>query len=120
MTCPASIRTSRARAMSSRRRWRFRISAEKFWAGALKSCRETCKTKSMWVSLARRWYDEDGVSAIFGLGNSAVALAVQELSRQKNRIDVVTSAGTADLTGKACSPLGVHWTYDTYALAKGT
>jgi len=72
------------------------------------------------LALARRWYDEDGVSAIFGLGNSAVALAVQELSRQKNRIDVVTSAGTADLTGKACSPLGVHWTYDTYALAKGT
>ncbi len=72
------------------------------------------------AALARRWYDEDGVSAIFGLGNSAVALAVQEIAREKKRIDIVTSAGTTDLTGKLCSPYGVHWTYDTYALAKGT
>lgn len=72
------------------------------------------------AALARRWYDEDGVSAIFGLGNSAVALAVQGIAREKKRIDVVTSAGTTDLTGKQCSPYGVHWTYDTYALAKGT
>jgi branched-chain amino acid transport system substrate-binding protein len=72
------------------------------------------------VSLARRWYDEDGVSAIFGLGNSAVALAVQQVARDKQRIDIVTSAGTTDLTGKQCSPFGVQWTYDTYALAKGT
>lgn len=72
------------------------------------------------AALARRWYDEDGVSAIFGLGNSAVALAVQEIARDKKRIDIVTSAGTTDLTGKQCSPYGVQWTYDTYALAKGT
>lgn len=72
------------------------------------------------AALARRWYDEDGVSAIFGLGNSAVALAVQDIARAKKRIDIVTSAGTTDLTGKQCSPYGVHWTYDTYALAKGT
>jgi branched-chain amino acid transport system substrate-binding protein len=72
------------------------------------------------VSLARKWYDEDGVSAIFGLGNSAVALAVQQVARDKQRIDIVTSAGTTDLTGKQCSPFGVQWTYDTYALAKGT
>ena len=72
------------------------------------------------LGIARQWYDQDGVSAVFGLGNSAVALAVQQLARDKNRIDIVTSAGTTDLTGKECSPLGVHWTYDTYALAKGT
>ncbi len=72
------------------------------------------------AALARRWYDQDGVSAIFGLGNSAVALAVQDIAREKKRIDIVTSAGTTDLTGKQCSPYGVQWTYDTYALAKGT
>ncbi len=72
------------------------------------------------AALARRWYDEDGVSAIFGLGNSAVALAVQDIARERKRIDIVTSAGTTDLTGKQCSPYGVQWTYDTYALAKGT
>ena len=72
------------------------------------------------AALARRWYDEDNVSVIFGLGNSAVALAVQDIARSKKRIDIVTSAGTTDLTGKNCSPYGVQWTYDTYALAKGT
>ena len=72
------------------------------------------------AALARRWYDEENVSVIFGLGNSAVALAVQDIARAKKRIDIVTSAGTTDLTGKNCSPYGVHWTYDTYALAKGT
>ena len=72
------------------------------------------------AALARRWYDQDNVSAIFGLGNSAVALAVQDIARDKKRIDIVTSAGTTDLTGKQCSPYGVQWTYDTYALAKGT
>ena len=72
------------------------------------------------AALARRWYDEENVSVIFGLGNSAVALAVQDIARTKKRIDIVTSAGTTDLTDKNCSPYGVHWTYDTYALAKGT
>ncbi|HYM03612.1 MAG TPA: ABC transporter substrate-binding protein [Stellaceae bacterium] len=72
------------------------------------------------AAIARQWYDVDHVDAILALGNSAVALAVQDITREKNKIDIVTAAGTADLTGKACSPNGVHWVYDTYALAKST
>lgn len=71
-------------------------------------------------AIARRWYDVEKVDAILGLGNSAVAIAVQGITREKNRIDIVTSAGSADLTGKFCSPNGLHWVYDTYALANGT
>ncbi|HEX4365331.1 MAG TPA: ABC transporter substrate-binding protein [Rhodopila sp.] len=71
------------------------------------------------LSIARHWIDEEKVDAIFGLGNSAVALAVQALCRQRQRIDVPIAAGTTDLTGSACSPYGVHWTYDNYSAAKG-
>ncbi|HET6183826.1 MAG TPA: ABC transporter substrate-binding protein [Acetobacteraceae bacterium] len=71
------------------------------------------------LSIARRWFDEEQVDAIFGLGNSAVALAVQNLCHQRKKIDVVIAAGTTDLTGPACSPYGVHWTYDNYSAAKG-
>lgn len=72
------------------------------------------------LAIARRWYDQDKVDAIFGIGNSAVALAVQPLAQEKRRIAVATAPGTTELTGKACAPLGVQWTYDNYALAKGT
>ena len=72
------------------------------------------------MAVARRWYDQEKVDAIFGLGNSAVALAVQNLAREKQKIDVVIAAGTTDLTGKDCSPYGIQWTYDNYALSRGT
>ncbi|MBL6453750.1 ABC transporter substrate-binding protein [Belnapia sp. T6] len=72
------------------------------------------------TQIARRWYDQERVDAIFGLGNSAVALAVQQMTREKGRLNVTVAAGTTDLTGKACSPLGVAWTYDNYALARAT
>lgn len=68
--------------------------------------------------IARRWLDVDDVEMITGLGNSSVALAVRNLTREKKKIDIVTSAGLNDLTGKACSPTGFHWVYNTYALAK--
>jgi branched-chain amino acid transport system substrate-binding protein len=71
------------------------------------------------LAIARHWIDEEKVDAIFGLGNSAVALAVQDLCKQRQRIDVPIAAGTTDLTGKQCSPYGVHWTYDNYSAAKG-
>ncbi len=67
------------------------------------------------LAIARHWIDEEKVDAIFGLGNSAVALAVQDLCRQRARIDVPIAAGTTDLTGKQCSPYGIHWTYDNYS-----
>lgn len=71
------------------------------------------------LGIARDWVDTKQVDAIFGLGNSAVALAVQDLCKQRQRIDVAIAAGTTDLTGKQCSPYGVHWTYDNYSAAKG-
>jgi len=72
------------------------------------------------ASIARRWFDVDKVDAIVGLGSSSVALAVNEVARQMNKVAVVSSGGTSDLTGQACSPNTVHWTYDTYALANST
>jgi branched-chain amino acid transport system substrate-binding protein len=71
-------------------------------------------------AIARRWYDVDKVDAILGLGNSAVALAVQGIAQEKNKVAITTAAGSTELTGKSCSPNGIHWVYDTYALAKGT
>jgi branched-chain amino acid transport system substrate-binding protein len=71
-------------------------------------------------AIARRWYDVEKVDAILGLGNSAVAIAVQGISQEKNKVAITTAAGTTALTGKSCSPNGIHWVYDTYALAKGT
>jgi branched-chain amino acid transport system substrate-binding protein len=71
------------------------------------------------MAVARRWYDQERVDMILGLGNSAVALAVQNLSKERQRITMPVAAGTTDLTGPACSPYGVHWTYDNYSAAKG-
>jgi len=71
-------------------------------------------------TIARQWYDVDHVSMITELTNSAVALAVQSLSREKHKITITTGAATTDLTGKACEPYGFHWAYDTHALAAGT
>jgi len=72
------------------------------------------------TSIARRWYDSDGVDMITELTTSSVALAVQELSKEKKKIDIVVSAATSALTGSACSPYGFHWAFDTHALAVGT
>jgi branched-chain amino acid transport system substrate-binding protein len=70
-------------------------------------------------SIARGWLD-DGVDAISNLNNSAVALAVLGLVRQRNRVALCTAPASSDLTGKACGPNHVHWTYDTWSLANGT
>ena len=69
------------------------------------------------AAIARRWIDVDGVDAIVDVPNSAIALAVQEIAKEKNRVLLVSTAAIVDLTGKACSPVGVHWTWDTYAVA---
>jgi len=71
-------------------------------------------------NIARQWYDTEQVDAIMELTTSSVALAVQGISAEKKKIDIVTGAATTDLTGKACSPYGFHWAYDTHALAVGT
>lgn len=69
---------------------------------------------------AREWYDTQKVDMIAELLNSAVALAVQEVGKQKKRITMNSGAAASRLTGADCSPYGVHWTYDTYALSNGT
>ena len=71
-------------------------------------------------TIARQWYDTEQVDSIMELTTSSVALAVQALSQEKKKIDLVTGAATTDLTGKACAPYGFHWAYDTRALAVGT
>ncbi len=72
------------------------------------------------TSIARRWYDVEGVDMITELTTSSVALAVQELSKEKKKIDIVVGAATSRLTGDLCTPYGFHWAYDTHALAVGT
>jgi branched-chain amino acid transport system substrate-binding protein len=72
------------------------------------------------ASIARQWYDQDGVDVILDVPTSSVALAVNGLAREKNKILINSGGGTSDLTGAQCSPNTVHWTYDTWALANGT
>jgi branched-chain amino acid transport system substrate-binding protein len=71
-------------------------------------------------AIARQWYDVDGVDAIFDVPTSSVALAVNEVTREKKKAFIISGAASSDLTGKACSPNSVHWTYDTWMLANGT
>ena len=71
-------------------------------------------------SIARQWYDVDKVDAIFDVPTSSVALAINQITREKGKAFLVSGAATSDLTGKACSPNTIHWTYDTWMLANGT
>src|SRR5687767_6006447 len=70
--------------------------------------------------IARQWYDVDKVDVIVDVPNSGVALAVNQITRDKGKAFLVSGAASSDLTGKACSPNTVHWTYDTWMLANGT
>jgi branched-chain amino acid transport system substrate-binding protein len=72
------------------------------------------------ANTSRQWIDQDNVDVIADVPNSAAALAVNAIVREKNRIQLNSGAGTADLTGEACTANTVHWTYDTWALAHGT
>lgn len=72
------------------------------------------------ASKAREWFDTQGVDMVTDLPSSGLALAVSKLGEEKKKIVIVTSAATSELTGKSCTPYTVHWTYDTYALARST
>ena len=72
------------------------------------------------ASIARRWFDQDGVDVILDVPTSSVALAVSTVAREKNKVHLNSGAGTVDLTGAQCSPNTVQWTYDVYMLAKST
>src|SRR3954463_8119482 len=71
-------------------------------------------------SKAREWFDSDHVDVIADVAASATALAALEVARQKNRIIMFSGPGATRLTNENCSPVSVHYTYDTYALATGT
>jgi branched-chain amino acid transport system substrate-binding protein len=71
-------------------------------------------------SIATRWYDSEGVDMIIDMPFSSVALAVQDIAKQRKKVVIFSGPGSSDITGKACSPYGFHWTYDTVALARGT
>ena len=71
-------------------------------------------------SIARQWFDVDHVDAIVDVPTSSVALAVADVTREKNKVFLISGAASSDLTGPKCSPNNVHWTYDTWMLANGT
>jgi branched-chain amino acid transport system substrate-binding protein len=71
-------------------------------------------------NIARTWYDVDKVDVIVDVPTSSVALAVNQVTREKGKAFLVSGAASSDLTGKACSPNTIHWTYDTWNLANGT
>src|SRR5712691_9860731 len=71
-------------------------------------------------NIVRQWIDVDKVDAIADVPTSSIALAVSQIVKDRNKVFLVSGAAASDLTGKACSPNTVHWTYDTWALANGT
>src|ERR687886_685325 len=71
-------------------------------------------------NIARQWYDQDGVDVILDVPTSSVALAINQVTREKNKVFINSGAASSDLTGAQCSPNTVHWTYDTVMLANGT
>jgi branched-chain amino acid transport system substrate-binding protein len=72
------------------------------------------------ATLARGWFDTEGVDVIVDIPNSAIALAVQGLAKERKRLALFSGAGTTALTNEQCSPYGFHWTYDTYGVSRGT
>jgi len=72
------------------------------------------------AGIVRQWFDRDGVDMVTDIPNSAVALAVASVCREKDKVFINSGAGTVDLTGAQCSPNTVHWTYDTWMLAHST
>jgi branched-chain amino acid transport system substrate-binding protein len=72
------------------------------------------------ASIAREWYDRDGVDMIIDVPTSSVGLAVAAVAKEKDKLHVSVGSATSDLTGKSCAPSVIHYTYDTYMLAKST
>jgi branched-chain amino acid transport system substrate-binding protein len=70
--------------------------------------------------IARQWYDVDKVDAIVDVPTSSVALAISDITKEKNKVFLASGPASSDLTGSKCTPNNVHWTYDTWALAHGT
>ena len=67
------------------------------------------------AAIANQWFGNDGVDSIAGASTSNVALAIQEVAHNRNKVLLISGAAASDLTGRACAPTSVHWTYDTLA-----
>ena len=72
------------------------------------------------INTVRQWFDQRGVDVVTDVGNSAIALGINPVCVEKDRVHMNASAGTSELTAKSCTPNTIHWTYDTWALANGT
>ena len=72
------------------------------------------------ATIARRWFDTEGVDLIIDVPTSGVALAVAGIAKEKNKVMIATTAGTSDITGKACTPNTLHWVWDTWSNSHGT
>lgn len=72
------------------------------------------------MTIARNWVDTEKVDVLVELTTSSIALAAQQLARDKNKLVLISGAGSSDLTGKSCTENSIAWVYDTYALANGT
>jgi branched-chain amino acid transport system substrate-binding protein len=72
------------------------------------------------TTIARQWFDRDGVDLIVEVANSGVALAIANVAKEKNKVYINSGAATSDLTGSACNANTIHWAYDTYMLAQST
>jgi branched-chain amino acid transport system substrate-binding protein len=72
------------------------------------------------LAVARQWFDRDGVDAVLGVSNSALAIAMRSVVEQKDKVHLNTAAATSSLTSEHCSPNAIHWTYDTYCLSHAT
>ena len=72
------------------------------------------------AAIVRQWFDRDGVDVVMDVPTSSVALAVNSVAKEKNKLYINNGGGTGDLTGEQCTPVTIHWAYDTYMLAKST
>jgi branched-chain amino acid transport system substrate-binding protein len=72
------------------------------------------------VSLAREWFDQRGVDIVIDISATSCALALASLVKEKDKIMIATSTASSDVTGKACTPNSIHWSFDTYMEAKST
>jgi branched-chain amino acid transport system substrate-binding protein len=104
-----------------------KLAVEDFLAGPHKTKRpievvsgDHMNKADLGANIAREWIDRNNVDVIIDVPNSSVALAVRNVVQQKNKAILVSGASSSDLTGKACSPNLVHWSYDTYALSTGS
>ncbi len=102
-------------------KWPWKILAAKCWESGSRSFSANHQNKTdTATAIVRKWIDTERVDAVADVTGSGIALAVNELLRDKNRVMLAASAATSDLTGKSCSPTTVQFSYDTYALAKST